>query len=45
MKAKEELRVSVGNSNLIEFRCFSERIMIAIEEAGLIELIPEYEEG
>ena len=42
MKAKEELKVSVGNLNLIEFRCFSERILEAIEETDLIELIPEY---
>ena len=42
MKAKEELKVSVGNLNLIEFRCISERILKAIEETDLIELIPEY---
>ena len=42
IKAKEELKISVGNLNLIEFRCFSERILKAIEETDLIELIPEY---
>ena len=42
MKAKEELKVSVGNLNLIEFRCYSEKILKAIEETDLIELIPEY---
>ena len=42
VKAKEELKVFVGNLNLIEFRCFSERILKTIEEADLIELIPEY---
>ena len=42
MKAKEELKVTVGNLNLIEFRCFSERILKAIEETDLIKLIPEY---
>ena len=42
MKTKEELKVSVGNLNLIEFRCFSEKILKAIEETDLIELIPEY---
>ena len=42
MKAKEELKVFVGNLNLIEFRCCSERILKAIEETDLIELIPEY---
>ena len=42
IKAKEELKVSVGNLNLIEFRCFSEKILKAIEETDLIELIPEY---
>ena len=41
-KAKEELKVSVGNLNLVEFRCCSERILKAIEETDLIELIPEY---
>ena len=42
IKAKEELKVTVANLNLIEFRCFSERILKAIEETDLIELIPEY---
>ena len=42
IKAKEELKVTVGTLNLIEFRCFSERILKAIEETDLIELIPEY---
>ena len=42
MKAKEELKISIGNLNFIEFRCFSEKILKAIEETDLIELIPEY---
>ena len=36
------MKLSVGNLNLIEFRCFPERILKAIEETDLIELIPEY---
>ena len=42
VKTKEELKETVANLNLVEFRCFSERFLKAIEEIDLIELIPEY---
>ena len=36
------MKVSSGNLNLIEFRCSTEKILKAIEETDLVELIPEY---
>ena len=42
IREREELKVKVENLQLIEFRCLSGKIRIAIEETNLIELIPEY---
>ena len=42
IRAKEELKVAVENLAFIEFRSFSGKILKAIEEIDLIELIPEY---
>ena len=42
IRATEELKVAVENLAFIEFRSFSCKILKAIEEIDLIELIPEY---
>ena len=42
IETKVANKVAVENLEFVEFRCFSGKIRKAIEETGLIELIPEY---
>ena len=42
IRAKEVLKVAVGDMALVEFRCFSGNIRKAVGEIDLVELIPEY---
>ena len=42
IQSKEEMKMKVMDLNFIEFRCSTERILKAIEETDLVELIPEY---